>query len=195
MADLKRELRRSVKAALAALSAGERNEKSARAVARLLALSEYERSRTVMAFDAFGTELDTSALLAACLKDGKVLALPCTCLDNCGISVRRVQNLDQDLVRCAFGFREPTRSLPEVPIDQIDLLVVPGLAYDENGNRLGRGKGYYDRFLASPGLRAILCALAFECQVVPRVPALLHDRRVQLVVTEDRMLRAAPLSP
>jgi 5-formyltetrahydrofolate cyclo-ligase len=67
--------------------------------------------------------------------------------------------------------------------------VVPGIAYDESGNRLGRGKGYYDRFLASPGLRAMLCALAFECQIVAQVPALPHDRRVQLIVTEDRVLR------
>jgi 5-formyltetrahydrofolate cyclo-ligase len=79
--------------------------------------------------------------------------------------------------------------MPVVPIDQIDLAVVPGLAFDLEGRRLGRGKGYYDRFLAQPGCRALAVAVAFEFQVVPTLPSEKHDRDMTLVFTEDRIVR------
>jgi len=91
------------------------------------------------------------------------------------------------LVPGAFGIMEPAGK--KVPPDEIDFVVVPGLAFDLEGNRLGRGKGYYDRFLRKLKPDAFLCGVAFECQVLEEVPHADEDIPVNALVTEKRLLR------
>ena len=89
------------------------------------------------------------------------------------------------------GIREPAGG-EAWPIEQIDLVVVPALAYDRSGNRLGRGGGFYDRFLAQPALRAVRCGLAFSKQVVQELPVGPNDHPVDLLVTDAEVLRFRP---
>jgi len=189
MPEAKKSLRQSVLAKLAALGETERLDRSRRVVARLLECAEFQRAATLMAFYSFGTELNTHELLAECLRLGKTLALPRTRQREVSLSVHRVTDLEAGLERNRLGFCEPKLHLPVVPLPQIDLLIVPGLAFDPSGNRLGRGRGYYDRFLASRGLRAVRCALLFDCQCIEAVPVAAHDRPVDLMVTETRVIR------
>ncbi len=102
-----------------------------------------------------------------------------------GMQVAQIRSLD-DLVPGYRGIREPVRRVPG-PV--IDLAFVPGVAFDARGRRLGYGGGFYDRFLAAiaPGAPAV--GYCFDAQVVEEVPAEAHDRRVEAIVTEQRVIR------
>jgi len=90
-----------------------------------------------------------------------------------------------DLVAGAFGVREPGAGARRIEVAALEVLLVPGLAFDETGMRLGRGGGFYDRLLALPDLRARLVGVCFEVQVLPELPVEAHDRAVDAVVTEN----------
>jgi 5-formyltetrahydrofolate cyclo-ligase len=200
----KKALRAAIQARLAALSPAERAAKSAAAVAHLVASAEFARARTLLLYDSMGAEVDTHALLAACLTGGKTVCLPRMAAKNRGKSGRldrpqfsspyamtahAVRDLNTDVKPQRLVFREPLPAAPAVALEQIDFVLTPGLAFDRQGHRLGRGAGCYDRFLAQPQLRAILAALAFECQIVPEIPREPHDLPVHVIFTEDRVIR------
>jgi len=96
-----------------------------------------------------------------------------------------------------FGILEPRRQLRQVPdrqatIHQVDLVVVPGVAFDRRGGRLGHGRGYYDRLLAQARPETLLVGLAYQCQILPEVPMLPSDRYMNIVITECQTYRAHP---
>ena len=99
-----------------------------------------------------------------------------------------IHSLEEGLVRTRQGLREPAEGR-QWPDEDIDLIVVPALAYDRSGNRLGRGGGFYDRFLARPGLRATTCGLAFDEQLVDSVPVHTKDYPIDVLVTDRGVLR------
>jgi 5-formyltetrahydrofolate cyclo-ligase len=94
-----------------------------------------------------------------------------------------VTDLDRSLILRRNRIREPLPECPVVPPSEIDLILIPGLAFDRTGRRLGRGGGFYDRFLADPGLRATRCGVLFDCQLLPEIPADPHDIRVDFLAT------------
>ena len=98
-----------------------------------------------------------------------------------------IRSLTEDIEETHGRLRQPVQGEP-VPVSMIDLLVVPGLGFDVKGNRLGRGRGFYDRFLAKPDFVGTICALSLEEQVVEAVPTDTHDIRVNMIVT-DRQVR------
>lgn len=157
-----------------------------RAMAALVtALPAYERAETVLAFASTVREPDTRPLLERVLRDGKVLALP-ACVGP-GVMVCRQAGDLEALLPGPYGIREPGPDCPEIPPGRIGLAVVPCLAMDGAGNRLGRGGGYYDRFLAAydgPALALCIRALLFE-----HIPAESWDRPVPMIVTESAVLR------
>jgi 5-formyltetrahydrofolate cyclo-ligase len=185
-------LRKSILARLKALPSAEREERSRRAIESLLAAPEYRAAGTVMAYVSFGSEFPADAFVRACLRDGKTLGLPRAHAADHSMSVHAVSNLDSDLEGNALGFQQPLSNRPEIPIEQLGLVLTPGIAYDAKGNRLGRGAGYYDRFLARLEAlkpRPVICALAFECQIVDAIISAAHDRVLDMIVTEDRIMR------
>jgi 5-formyltetrahydrofolate cyclo-ligase len=185
----KKALRAAIFLQLMGLNAVARAEKGAAAVKRLVESPEFARAGTMLLYDSFGTEVSTHELMALCLAGGKVLCLPRTSRATRAMTPHVVRDLDVDLEPTRLGFREPAAECPTVPVEQLDLVLTPGLGFDLHGNRLGRGVGYYDRFLAQSQLKAALCALAFECQIVPEIPHDRHDKPVQVVFTEDRVIR------
>jgi 5-formyltetrahydrofolate cyclo-ligase len=187
--DLKSTLRREVCARLKAMEEGERLTKSQRAWVRMISSDEYRRAKTVAAYASFGTEFPTRALLETVLRDGKTLGLPRINKQDCSMKFHAITNLDRDLETNALGFNEPKSERPVIDAALIDLLIVPGIGFDTKLNRLGRGAGFYDRYLAGLAPNTAVCALAFECQIVDNVPVFAHDRKVQAVFTEDRSIR------
>jgi 5-formyltetrahydrofolate cyclo-ligase len=177
-----------------ALSADERADFSRRIVDRVMALEEFGRARSVMAYCGFGTEIDTLPLLRAVLESGKSLALPRVARAKNGLEIYQVGSLQEDLVPGTWGIPEPlaARCRP-MPHGEIDLVLMPGVAFDRCGGRIGYGKGYYDRMLADclrNGHRPITVAGLYELQLFERVPMESHDIPVDLLVTENKTMVA-----
>lgn len=186
----KRSMRDARRRALAAVPSTQSQAWSDAIVRNILRSDLYGSARTVMAFLAIRGEPDLAALCRAALKAGKVLCLPRVdwgAGPGGGMSAVRVRDIDSGLVVERMGVREPAAGGEVVPSADLDLILVPGLAFDEHGRRLGRGGGHYDRFLA--GLSSARAGVAFEVQLAPEVPAGPGDECVDAVVTERRIIQ------
>ena len=162
--------------------------KSAQATDLLVQSAEYRRAEVVMVFLSLPAEIDTTALVLRAWQDHKRVLAPRISWEQRRMMPTEIRSLTGDLVESSMGLREPISGTP-IPIPIIDLVIVPGLAFDKKGNRLGRGRGFYDRFLAHPEFRGVTCAFAFEEQLLPGVPADPLDRPVSMLVTDKRVRR------
>jgi 5-formyltetrahydrofolate cyclo-ligase len=172
-----------------ALSPRYRSDASARIQQRILALPAFDAARIVMAYSSFGSELDTSRVVAAVYAAGKALVLPRIDRGRRAIELFAVGDPDADLVAGAWGIREPRpdRCTP-VSVSRLEFVLVPGVAFDSRGGRLGYGRGYYDKLFHECELRGaspFTAAGAFDVQIVDDVPMEPHDVRVDCVVTES----------
>ena len=195
----KAEVRKRIKALLKAMDPEEASERSKRAADKVRALPEYGEAEIVLAFLSMGGEIGTESLVGAALSDGKIVAVPrMEFSPGAGHYLVFIPlPLDyQTWPRDRFGIPEPpadARELSEEELCSVSVIVVtPGLAFDRGGGRLGRGKGYYDRYLS--GVRAgaarlggsvVACGFCFAAQLVDEVPKGEGDMAVDLVVTED----------
>ncbi len=188
-------------------------------IAELLIDSElWRESAAVFSYLSLSTEVDTGLINEAVLSAGKLLALPR--IEGNRLSFRKVSSLAGPWKRNSYRIREPAADLPEVSPTTLAkaaspvLLLVPGLAFDRQGNRLGRGKGFYDRLLAGIGTQrafsdggaleasapqgkrassAFSVGLCFGSQLALSLPIGPLDRRVDLLLTEEGFLRAEAL--
>ena len=156
-------------------------------VRNILRSDLYGSAGTLMAFLPIQAEPDLSALCRAALKAGKTLCLPRVDWTAGTMAAVRVVDLDGGLIAGKMGILEPAGGEVVRPSD-LDLILVPGLAFDEQGRRLGRGGGHYDRFLG--GLLSARVGVAFEVQLAPEVPAGPRDEPVHAIVTERRIIQA-----
>lgn len=185
---MKKELRQKIRRMLEATSPAEMASKSARGMELLTGTSEYAKSEIVMVFLSLPTEIDTTGLVLRAWQDHKRVLAPRISWEQRRMMPTEIRSLTSDLVETSMGLREPV-SGPPIPISLIDMVIVPGLAFDKHGNRLGRGRGFYDRFLAHPEFAGVTCGFALEDQVVKDVPAEPLDRPVSMLVTEKRVRR------
>jgi 5-formyltetrahydrofolate cyclo-ligase len=184
--EAKRALRQRVCAELGRLGPAERAAASAQARARLAAQPLWQTAQWVLFFAPLPEELDLWPLLTKALSASKNVALPRFVAETRTYEVCPIQDPELDLQVGHFGIREPShhcRRLPSVPLD---LILVPGVAFDARGGRLGRGKGYYDRLLKE--WRGTTCGVAFDQQVVEAIPCEPHDARLDCVLTPTRWI-------
>ena len=155
---------------------------------RFLASAAYRQAGCIGLYSPMLNEVQTELLARRCLADGKRLSYPR--VKGTGLEFVAVSGLG-DLAPGSYGIPEPTGERL-VPYPELDLLVVPGVAFDLSGHRLGYGKGYYDRALAlcRPVLERV--GFAYEFQVVEQLPADPHDCRLTRLVTEQRILHFSP---
>jgi len=182
----KKILRQKVLAARASLGERARAAKSSLIQQKVQALAEYQAAGTVMLFMNFRDEVETTGLAEDALARGKRLVLP-YCAPGGILIPAFVQDLDS-LVTGKWGIREPRKEgLVKAEPAEIDFVLVPGAAFDLNGNRLGYGAGFYDRFLGllSPTIPRV--AIAFACQLTPEVPVEAHDKKMSCLITEDEV--------
>ncbi|MFH1107070.1 MAG: 5-formyltetrahydrofolate cyclo-ligase [Candidatus Micrarchaeota archaeon] len=160
--------------------------KSGRITERLLALPEIQEARTVMAYYPLPQEADCLGAVRELLAGGKTVALPR--VEGRLIVPVRIGGL-RGMRKGGMGVVEPARGRRVAP-KQIDVVIVPGVAFDLRGHRLGFGGGHYDRFLKTVRRDCAKIGLAFELQLVKRLPAQSHDVPMDAVVTEKRTLKA-----
>lgn len=169
------------------LSRTEVAEKSARILANLLPLSEVRSAKTLHCYVAWKNEVDTHELIRTLLNDGHRVMVPIV-----DVATKRLRHSEVrdfgELRAGTYGILEPAEEfLREVKLSDIDLIIVPGLAFDLSGHRLGYGGGYYDAFLATTN--ALKLALAYQFQLIDQIPIRKEDQRVDIIVTEERVYR------
>jgi len=188
-AEAKRGLRRRVIAARDAAPPTDRAAWSVAICRRVAQSAEFRRARCTLLFAPFGSEVDTTALMRAALDSGKRLVLPRVNPETRALELREVTCPESQLVPGLWDIPEPDpEACPEAPLADVDFVLVPGVAFDQERGRMGYGGGYYDRLLG--GLRADAGALAvgFALQVVPEVPRADHDLRVPAIITESERI-------
>ncbi|HET9451027.1 MAG TPA: 5-formyltetrahydrofolate cyclo-ligase [Aggregicoccus sp.] len=155
---------------------------------RFLASPYYQKARTVALYAPIRGEVPTRDILIAALADEKVVCYPLSHVHGRILSFRAITS-ESELEPGRLGVREPNSASELVPVDQIDLFVVPGLGFTRDGKRLGRGGGYYDATLRAASARSRRVGLAFSDQVVGVLPTNQDDVDMDLVVTESESLR------
>ncbi len=150
---------------------------------------DYRDAETVMFYVSRGSEVHTGRMISRALREGHRVVVPLTRVEEKNLRAMLIQDPEEDL---APGFRGIPEPIPgrrqEVAPEELDLIVVPGVAFDPAGNRLGMGQAYYDAFLKKVRSDAAKIALAFECQVIDNIPTAHHDVAMDAVITEDRII-------
>ncbi|OGX37266.1 MAG: 5-formyltetrahydrofolate cyclo-ligase, partial [Omnitrophica WOR_2 bacterium RIFCSPHIGHO2_02_FULL_68_15] len=153
-----------------------------RLAARLRRRPEYQAARRIAFYLAADGEVETREMIRQALADGKRVAAPIPMTTTRTIRFAELTGVRRGLVRGPYGIAQPARRARRVAPSALDLIVVPGLAFDAQGHRLGRGAGYYDRFLATLPTAIPRIGLAFRCQRVRRLPRARHDQPVTTVL-------------
>ncbi|MFV8834036.1 5-formyltetrahydrofolate cyclo-ligase [Aquisalimonas sp.] len=181
--DCKRAVREAALARRAALSPAQREERSRRIRQRLLAHPAVAAARRLFTFVSFDTEVDTHGIIDALLADDRSIAIP-RIMD--AHTIRAVPMTGWgDLETGRWGILSPRDDTSAT--GPFDVAIIPGVGFTEQGGRIGHGRGYYDRWLAANTVYTTI-ALAFECQIVPELPLEPHDRPVDIIATEERLL-------
>ena len=158
----------------------------------LLSHKEFQKADRVLIYLSKDEEVGTDNLLGRALELGKRVCVPVVDQETDELQVSELPGPEIDFRIGAFGVREPTKEgLNFVSSDQVDLVIVPGLAFDRRGGRIGYGKGYYDRLLKRLGSQIPRIALAFEFQVLDTVPQEENDIQVDAIITEKSTMNCS----
>jgi len=158
----------------------ERNRKSRLIKARLLRNKVFKQAKIVMFYIAFGGEVNTEEMIREAKKIGKLICVP-ICRKNKETMQPAIFEEHAKLKKGPYGVLEPVSEALVKPED-LDLIIVPGLAFDKKGNRLGRGKGCYDRFLSKLSENTPSIGLAFDFQILPLIPTTSYDISVDKII-------------
>jgi len=188
--EAKQALRIQVSAGLKRMGPGERAAASARARALLAAQPLWKTAQWVLFFAPLPEELDVWPLLTEALAAGKKIGLPRFVAEDSTYEACQIQDPKSDLRVGHFGIREPASRCAPLPSTRLDLILVPGVAFDLHGRRLGRGKGYYDQLLVE--LRGTTCGVAFDEQIVEEIPVAPHDVHLDCILTPTRWVDLRP---
>jgi len=189
--DAKRGVREQANAARDALQAAVRAAASEAIAATIVALPSFAAARTILVTLPFRSEWDSRLVVARALVDGKTVASPRVDPAARMLSLHRIVDLARDVAPGYRDIPEPRAHCPVVAAADVDWVLVPGVAFDTAGRRLGYGGGYYDRLLPLLSSRAARVAGAFEAQIVAAVPFGPHDLTVNAIVTETRVVDPA----
>lgn len=187
-------VRREVNLARKAMSADTVAAKSQLIAEKLAAFGDFASADCVMLYHPFDNEVYLDTLIEDSLSAGKAVLLPrCQPAEHI-MEACRITNITTDLIPGTYEVMEPAPRIPaSKELELIDVCVVPGVAFDRQGNRMGRGAGYYDRFLARLQSRTVKIAVAFSQQLIESVPHTDHDVKMDMIITEDELIFAPVL--
>lgn len=182
---MKNSLRQQVLDARFRLPSEERKAKSRDIEKKLFSLPEFRSAGVVMFYASFRSEVETHNMIRRALAEGRKVVLPK--VKGKELVLFEIRDFDQEVAPGACGIPEPYYGTP-MNAAGIDMIIVPGAVFDEQGNRLGYGAGYYDKLLSK--YSGMTVALAFDMQIAPQVPVGPHDVPVKKIVTEKRVIEA-----
>ena len=182
---LKSDLREHLRARLENISPAVRAVESIELGERLK--TQMPSAHTILFFAPLPDELDVWPVLEMSLALGVNCALPFFDAEKKIYGAKLLKNLTTDIVIGKFGVREPASTCAEIPLNQFDLVLVPGMAFDLSGNRLGRGQGFYDRLLENAS--GIKCGVCHDFQLLEKIPSEPHDAKVDFMLTPMRCVR------
>jgi len=185
----KGQIREEIAQKIAALSAKEIAEKTKAIENRLFDFANFLESKITLLYINNEYEVQTANILKRAFAFNKIVVLPAYNTQNFEMELKKVDNLEKDLCMGPRQILQPDEtSCKVVPIDKIDIAIIPAVALDEKGGRIGSGKGYYDRLIPRLAITTRKVALAFEDQIIPQVPIESHDKHVDIIITEDRVI-------
>ena len=181
---MKKELRREIIKKRDKLDCMEKAIKDKKIIEKLKDTKEYKEAKGIFVYIGFGSEINTKILIEDALKDGKEVYVPKVIKkEMVFIKINSLENL----VTSSYGILEPVGDKSNFNVDNLGLIVMPGLAFDKQGNRLGYGGGYYDRFLSNIKDKRNKIVLAYNLQIVDNIEAEEHDIKVDYIITNSRI--------
>jgi len=183
----KAELRRMLRNSLLAIPPKQRSEKSRRACRNLISTPQFQAASTVMLYLSLPHEVDTGEAILHAWQLSKTVVVPRISWQQRHMIPVQINSLETDVSTGVSDLRNPVAGVP-VPFEEIDLVVAPALGFDRQGNRLGRGGSFYDRFFANEQLRALRCGLAFAEQLVDSIPVTDGDELMDFLVTDEEVM-------
>jgi 5-formyltetrahydrofolate cyclo-ligase len=186
---MKRDIRKEILKKRDEISPDIKSVKNALIKERLFTLSEFISAKTVFFYASFRSEVETLSMIKESLKMGKSVVLPKVDRKRHRLILYEIKDVSE-LSPGYMGIPEPSLSDDRlVDLDDIDLVIIPGAAFDYSGNRLGYGGGYYDILLSESKKKIPIIALAYEEQLVDSIPSETHDVKVDMIVTDKRVIR------
>jgi 5-formyltetrahydrofolate cyclo-ligase len=186
---VKSQIREEIAEKFAALSANEIAEKTKAIENRLFDFANFLESKIALLYVNNEHEVQSENILKRAYSYNKIVVLPVYNTENFEMELKKVDDLEKDLVPGPRDILQPDESRCKiVPIDKIDIAIIPAVALDEKGGRIGSGKGYYDRLIPRLAITTRKVALALEEQIVPQVPIESHDKHVDIIITENRVI-------
>ncbi|WP_430509809.1 5-formyltetrahydrofolate cyclo-ligase [Gottfriedia solisilvae] len=183
----KKEIRSAIIKKLNEITAYDRNTKSKQIIDQLIATPEWNNANTIATTMPMEHEIDTTLFIQACWRLHKDVVVPKCIHKTKEMQFFKITSFEQ-LEKGYFGIQEPNEFICEkINKDEINLIVVPGVAYTSKGDRLGYGGGYYDRYLSD--YAGNLVALAYDLQIVEELPIEAHDQRMPLIITETNIIK------
>ena len=162
-------------------------------VDKLMGLNAYKASKEILAYYPFRSEIDTTIIIRNALKQKKKIILPR--VNGKKLDLYYIKDLKNDLAPGSFDIMEPIPSRCTIASHKnIDIILVPGVGFDRNFNRLGYGGGFYDKLLEGLPVKTPRIALAFNLQLIENIPIMAHDLKVDIIITEKEILRRKALN-
>ena len=183
------QIREEIAKSISALSDSEIAEKTRAIEAKLFDFANFLEAKIALLYISGDYEVVTENIIKRSYAYGKIVVLPAFDPVKFEMNLMKVDNFEKDLVPGPRGVMEPDASRCKiVPLERIDIAILPGLAFDEKGARLGSGKGYYDRLIPRLAITTRKVALTLEEQIVPQIPMEAHDKHVDIIITDKRII-------
>jgi len=183
-------IRKQLRDVLERMSDADRHAKSLTVCGLIAATPEFLAARVIMLYLSAPLEVDTAPLALRAWQAGKTVVVPKVAWDQRRMLPVEITSLHDQMTSTGNGIKEPIAGRP-MPVEFIDMVLVPGLGFTNNGFRIGRGMGFYDRFLAQSDFVGLSCGLAFSEQIVKELPLLDHDVPLSMLATDRGVARFA----
>ncbi len=183
----KKEIRKSIIEKRDKLSVSEKNSFDEKIYTKVKNLTAYKEAKVIFTFISFGSEVDTLRLIDDALREGKTVAVPWINKEKKLMEAKIIKDLE-DMHPGLYGILEPSPEAEALKYQDIDIIITPGVAFDNLGGRIGYGGGYYDKFLAEVKGRVPKIALSYELQRVEKLPLEPFDMKITALITEENEL-------